>query len=174
MAKRILLAGPPAAGKSAVIAALTSHFGDSVLYSNLDTEIDRLCAERGYSGPLCDAVVDEAVAALLSHGPRADWVCELPHHDYISLIAAKILQLDNFDCIVLIHAQYETLIQRNASRQSHVPEAYIARCAGSTRDLVDWLRVHGGHRWLLCDSGILQPEHIAVLVQDYLQKRVRF
>lgn len=170
MINRLLMLGAPATGKSAVVQCLASARPIAPRYSNLDEEVLAICETRGLEGPLPDAIVDEAVAALLSSNHDGPWICELPHHDYVSLIAGGSLRLEDFDCVAILTASYETLRSRNAHRKFQVPEVYIARCVGSTAALIAWLTQHGAVPWLVCDSELLRPDQSASLISDLLRR----
>lgn len=167
--KRILLAGAPATGKSSIALCLQAALAECE-YSNLDTEVLALCAERGHSGPLPDGMIDEAVRRLLGNVTgAASMIVELPHHDYIALLAAGILDLDYYDCIAVITAPYEVLCEREAERRHGVPLRYVARCMGGAEALCAWSH-STGFPFVRFDSHLMKPGQICECIIDFVRR----
>ena len=168
-ARRVLLAGPPAAGKTCVAQCLQAALAGCE-YLGLDTQVQALCAERGHTGPLPDKMVDEAVLRLLSSLPDApSAIVELPHHDYIALLAAGILDLEQYDCVAVVTAPYRALREREATRQHGVPLQYIARSVGGSEALCAWLS-DSGVPFLRFDSQLTEARYISECIIDFLRR----
>lgn len=168
-ARRILLVGPPAAGKSAVARCLVAMF-PKCAYLNLDEDIRSVSNEVGNPKRLTDHHIDEATRRFLSKAMSKEFVvAELPHHDYVSLVNSSTLVLDQFVCIAVLSADYEVLKQREIARSHDVPIDYIARCVGGTAALLCTLGERSSP-WLAFDTRFMKPEAIAQCISDFVRR----
>ena len=164
---RVLLLGPPAAGKSSLAQAF-SRFG--LAHYSLDSEVFRLCKEKSYNGSLSDAMILEAVKRFIASIPdKNPAIVELPHHDYLDLIKNDELQLSGYDCIVLLTASYATLCKRNGARERRVPDLYIARCIGGIESLVSWMTFES-LPWLRFDMDLFTFPQVATSILNFLRQ----
>lgn len=170
-ASRILLLGPPAAGKSTLVHQLNTIRGIRLPPYNFDDCVLKLARRRQHEGPLPDDLIDAAVRGFLRRIPR-DMPCvvELPHHDYVKLITNGSLDLESFDVVAVVVAPLSALVERSAHRAMVVPIPYIARCVGSTAALCEFLPILGGFPWLAIDSSLLSPTQQAALLVDFLRR----
>lgn len=165
---RILLAGPPAAGKTSVARAFLEQT-DGLSHFALDEDIRRMCASRSHTGRLSDDFIDEAVAALMQRSAGKPGLIELPHHDYIALISRGILKSDEFDLVLIVEADFPELERREANRAHDVPLDYVARCLGAAaafRALITQLN----KSFLIFNTSTTPPEHVALCAIDYLRQ----
>lgn len=163
---RVLLLGPPAAGKSSLAENLT-QFG--LTHYNLDHEVFRLCKEKSHSGLLPDTIILEAVKRFIGsiQKPKPA-VVELPYHDYLSIL--NELELSEYDCIALLTASWNTLCQRNQDRENSVPEIYIARSLGAVTSMTSWLS-SGCMPWLCFDMDLFTIPQVTATILDFLRRK---
>lgn len=166
---KLLLAGPPASGKSSLASHLQAALPQCE-YVSLDTEVLALCAERQHRGPLPDDMIDEAVRRLLTNlKGDSPLIVELPHHDYITLVKTNRLNPAEYACTTVITAPYEALRQREQQRGHSIPREYIARCVGAAEALCAWLG-ETGSPFLRFDSRFIDPRQMCECITAFLRK----
>jgi SAM-dependent methyltransferase len=165
---RVLIVGPPAAGKSTLVRAVSERLPGHARLC-LDEDIMRLVHERGLRAPLCDDVIDGAVQSLLGRvGAAANVLVELPHHDYIQLVTNGVLDVHSYDFVLAMTASVNELLRRDSCRLNSVPKCYIARCFGSTEAFCAWLSFESVS-WARFDTEITSPRHVVSCLQELLR-----
>jgi hypothetical protein len=169
---RILLLGPPAVGKTTLVALLQEMYGFMTSYDHIEGEVQRLALTHGIAEPLPDFLINEAAAVLLARIPRrGPCLIELPHHDYVSLIEAGALDVTSFDAVAVLTAEAEELVERNARRREQVPLPYLIRCVGAVTAIVEYLRIKKYANWLRINSSVLSPRQQVQLLVDFLRRK---
>jgi len=170
---RILLLGPPAAGKSSLSALLAETYHDLIQQAVDDYVLAIIGPEAGPS-PLPDSVIDAATRSLLAAAALDEGIVtiELPHHDYLALQSSGDLDLDAFDLVVILTASLSELLRRSASRTVHVPDRYIARSWGATEALVAWNAAQDERPAIYFDMEIFTPSTAVAVLLDVLREPV--
>jgi tRNA uridine 5-carbamoylmethylation protein Kti12 len=149
--KKILLLGSPASGKTTLAQKLLLLI-EKASYFSLDNEVTLLCERY----KVTDESIDIAVSNLLKHMVNKHKVIiELPHHNYISLIKSKLLNLSSFDILVTIEAPLDILLERNNNRTYPVPSEYVVRCERAMTELVGHLTDQKFSGWIKLDSELM-------------------
>jgi 2-polyprenyl-3-methyl-5-hydroxy-6-metoxy-1,4-benzoquinol methylase len=140
---------------------------------SLDDVLDDLLSRpQSPGGTLTDTMIDHAAAELFKRVQSlADCVVELPHHDYVALASRHSVEFSSFDAVVIITADFETLVARNAARAGPVPTAYIARCFGSTKAFGALLEHQRDSHWVELDSGRMRPDQMEELARILMRPR---
>ena len=164
---RLLLLGPPGAGKSSLVKALSFLM---LPYYNLDTVIFELCRKKSLIGPLPDEIIREATLKFISMIPeKGSVIAELPYHDYLDIISNGALNISRYDGVILLTSSYKILCHRNKERENSVPELYIARSLGSTEALLAWLG-NTQFPWLRFDMDLFTVNQVANSILDFLRR----
>lgn len=161
---RILVLGPPASGKSSVIATLLARI-HGLEHLSVDDQINLLARRYGWVGPLSDVDIDLAVTHLVDCASSKTNVCvELAHHDYLTLVDSELLALGSYDVVAILNAPLRVLVDRNRRRGGAVPELYIGRCHGATAALTEHLKDSGTPSWLALDAEMFRADQSADLI----------
>jgi methyltransferase family protein len=166
---KIALLGPPAAGKSTIVECLLRCI-PGIKHLDLDREVLALCRDLGHRGVLADEMIDASVEQLMDRIGDEPFVLELPHHDYIAILRRGLLDLNIFDCVLIVSADFKVLADRETQRRHGVPIEYIARCSGATEALCCLLS-RSIYPWLKFDSRCFKPNDIAQCVRDFLRRQ---
>ncbi len=171
---RILLIGTPASGKSSIIKELLKVSEYKFVHYNLDDFIIETAKKLNQTGILTDDFIANVTDTFLSKGiessKKNNSIIEFPHHDYLSLLKTKQLNLDDFHLIVLSNCPLKSLLERNKKRTYQVPENYIARCYGSISALEEWLEISRFTKWFKIDTEIIKPIEANNLILDFLKR----
>jgi len=135
---KLVLIGPPCAGKTTISKSLVLKFGCKAL--SLDTQIARkkndISLKTGdrLSDYQIDVVVDSLLCAM--ENTSSNCVFELPYHDYGSLFSKITDKLKSELQIIILTANLTILLERNLVRPAinQIPEDYIDRCFRSTEE----------------------------------------
>jgi adenylate kinase family enzyme len=151
---RVILLGAPASGKSTIAKEIIGIIRDCS-YFYLDKFVIDLLAKRKTLN-VSDEIIDEAVKNLLKASrQQKSALVELPHHNYQSLISRKILELQEFDHVILLIVNESNLIQRNSERDAPIPSNYVHRCASSIEAFKDSFGYTGHQSYLTLNTGLL-------------------
>jgi hypothetical protein len=104
------------------------------------------------STPMTNAQVDQAMSMLFGAVAQSSAIIEFAHHDYMALLNQKRFPLFTTSRKVIVLADIETCIARNAARRSPVSANYVERAWLSARQLIDSYAVQSSGHALVVDT----------------------